>query len=210
MAQYVCSICGYVHDEAQNGLFAQLPDQWVCPLCKASKSAFASKDAVPAPVAVDTSHVSTEKNPLTALEKSILCSNLARGCEKQYLPEEAAYFTQLANYFKSTADKADQGDMETLLLMSTDDLEKYLPLAMAVAKESHDRGAMRALTWCTRVTGMVQSLAEQYGGQTLEDTGVYVCTICGFVYVGNQLPALCPVCKVPKDKFQEIEGGRGL
>lgn len=209
MAQYVCSICGYVHDEEKDGPFSQLPTDWVCPLCKASKTAFAVKAEAPAPVAVNTDDVSLEKSPLTALEKSILCSNLARGCEKQYLPEESAYFAQLASYFKGVAEKADQGDMETLFLMSTDDLEKYIPLAMAVSAEAKDRGAMRALTWCTRVTTMLQSLAEQYGGQTLDDTNVYVCTVCGFISVGDAPPELCPVCKVPSYKFEEIKGGRG-
>ena len=42
----------------------------------------------------------------------------------------------------------------------------------------------------------------------LENTGVYVCTICGFVYIGNELPEVCPVCKVPNRKFERI-GGKG-
>lgn len=209
MAQYVCSICGYIHDEEKDGQFQQLHDQWVCPLCKAGKVAFGIKGEAPAPVPVNTDSISLEHKPMTSLEKSILCSNLARGCEKQYLLEESAYFNQLADYFKGNAEEVDQGDMETLLYMTMDDLERYIPLAMAVSAEDNDRGAMRALTWCTRVTTMLQSLAEQYGGQTLEDTGVYVCTICGFIYVGDALPELCPVCKVPNYKFEEIKGGRG-
>ena len=39
--KYVCSICGYVYDEAREAVpFAQLPNSWVCPLCGAPKSAF--------------------------------------------------------------------------------------------------------------------------------------------------------------------------
>ena len=39
--RYVCSVCGYVYDEAKEGKpFAALPDSWVCPLCGAAKSAF--------------------------------------------------------------------------------------------------------------------------------------------------------------------------
>ena len=34
----------------------------------------------------------------------------------------------------------------------------------------------------------------------------YVCTICGFVYIGNDLPEVCPVCKVPAHKFEKIGG----
>ena len=47
--RYVCELCGYVYDEAE-GLgelgyapgtkFDDLPDDWVCPLCGASKDEF--------------------------------------------------------------------------------------------------------------------------------------------------------------------------
>ena len=40
----------------------------------------------------------------------------------------------------------------------------------------------------------------------LENSGVWVCTICGFVYVGDALPEVCPVCKVPNRKFEKIGG----
>ena len=44
--KYVCSICGYVYDEASEGTaFADLPDDWACPLCRAPKSAFAPQAA---------------------------------------------------------------------------------------------------------------------------------------------------------------------
>jgi rubredoxin len=32
------------------------------------------------------------------------------------------------------------------------------------------------------------------------------CTVCGFVYIGETPPELCPVCKVPPYKFEKIEG----
>ena len=42
--KFVCQICGYIYDEAKENLaFDQLPDSWVCPLCKAAKSAFAAE-----------------------------------------------------------------------------------------------------------------------------------------------------------------------
>ena len=49
--------------------------------------------------------------------------------------------------------------------------------------------------------GFVQTEGEKM----LENTGVYVCTICGFVFVGNEPPQLCPVCKVPSWKFEKVE-----
>lgn len=210
MAKYICSICGYVHDDGKDGLFSELPDEWVCPLCKADKSVFtkeSSAEQVPE-VSLEVVH---EDKELTSLEVSILCSNLARGCEKQYLPQEAALFTQLADYFKSVAPKAEDASTEQLLSLVKHDLEVGFPQANAVTKAAADRGAMRALTWSIKVTLILSSLLERYqklGDAMLENTGVYVCTICGFVYIGDNLPDLCPICKVPNDRFEEMMGGR--
>jgi rubredoxin len=41
MKKYVCEVCGYVYDPAVEGRsFEELPDDWICPVCGASKSSF--------------------------------------------------------------------------------------------------------------------------------------------------------------------------
>ncbi len=41
MKKFVCRVCGYIYDEAVEGVaFADLPDWWVCPNCGAPKSEF--------------------------------------------------------------------------------------------------------------------------------------------------------------------------
>jgi rubredoxin len=49
MDKYVCTVCAYVYDPANgdpdNGiqpgtLFQNLPDDWICPICGASKDQF--------------------------------------------------------------------------------------------------------------------------------------------------------------------------
>ncbi|WP_400233652.1 glutamate synthase-related protein [Methanomethylophilus alvi] len=41
MAKYVCTVCGEIYDEEREGVrFEDLPDDWVCPLCRSPKSAF--------------------------------------------------------------------------------------------------------------------------------------------------------------------------
>lgn len=49
MDKYVCTICGYVYDPAEgdpdNGVdpgtaFADVPDDWTCPICGATKEDF--------------------------------------------------------------------------------------------------------------------------------------------------------------------------
>ena len=41
MAKYQCSVCGEIYDEdIEKVKFEDLPDDWVCHLCRAPKSAF--------------------------------------------------------------------------------------------------------------------------------------------------------------------------
>ncbi len=40
MNKYICEICGYVHDEKENGLWADLDGEWLCPLCAMGKEFF--------------------------------------------------------------------------------------------------------------------------------------------------------------------------
>ena len=222
MEKYVCSICGYVYDQAKGSpetgsapgtAWDDLPEDWVCPLCGATKAAFekqgepvATKETKP----VATIETSQDMKELSPLEISAICTNLARGCEKQYKAEEAELFTELAEYFKAASPPADNPNFDNLMALIKKDLEESFPNANAVASESEDRGALRALTWSVKVTRILKSLLSRYekeGDAMFENTGVYVCTICGFIYIGDKLPDVCPVCKVPNWKFEEIEGG---
>jgi rubredoxin len=49
MKKYVCDVCGYIYDPAAGDpdgkippgtAFEKLPDDWVCPMCGASKDNF--------------------------------------------------------------------------------------------------------------------------------------------------------------------------
>jgi flavin reductase (DIM6/NTAB) family NADH-FMN oxidoreductase RutF/rubredoxin len=40
-ARYKCSVCGYIYDEAEEEIkFADLPEDWVCPICGSEKEDF--------------------------------------------------------------------------------------------------------------------------------------------------------------------------
>ncbi len=52
MGQYVCSVCGYVYDPATGDpgndvpagtAWADVPEDWVCPLCGIGKDGFTEK-----------------------------------------------------------------------------------------------------------------------------------------------------------------------
>lgn len=222
MGKYVCSICGYVYDEekgipeagiAPGTKWEDLPEDWVCPLCGATKAEFIKQGDSAASAtkrAASTIEAPADMKELSSLEVSAICTNLARGCEKQYKPEEAALFTELAEYFKAAATPAEKPDFDKLMALVEKDLEEGFPNANAAASDAADRGAKRALTWSGKVTRILRSLIGRYqkeGDAMLENTGVYVCTICGFIYIGDNPPDLCPVCKVQNWKFEKIEGG---
>lgn len=211
MSKWICSICGYVYDEAKEGkAFTDLPDTWVCPLCGAPKSAFVpeKQEAAPkapvAPVELDGDMVK-----LSAGELSALCSNLARGCEKQYQEPEAALFKELADFFAAATPLEPGAELGRLAELFQEDLTARYPALRGAAQAAEDRGTQRICVWGEKVTNILYALAQRYqkeGEAFLANTQVWVCTVCGFVYVGDAAPALCPVCKVPAWKFEKIEG----
>lgn len=208
--KYVCRICGYVYDDAKEKVpFADLPDDWKCPLCGAAKSDFkpetggSEKKAV---MAAEPMEADLEK--LSAGQLAALCSNLARGCEKQYKKEEADLFRQLADYFTAVVPEVNDASVEKLAKELQTDADNYASVR-AVADANADRGAARVCVWGEKVTRMLSSLVNRYlneGEVMLKNTDIWVCTTCGFVYIGDTAPALCPVCKVPDWKFEKIEG----
>ena len=208
--KYICQICGYVYDDAKEKVpFAELPDDWKCPLCGAAKSDFkpeANGDEKKVVTAIEPMEADLEK--LSAGQLAALCSNLARGCEKQYKQEEAGLFKQLADYFTAVVPAVNDASVEKLAKELQTDAENYAAVR-ATADANADRGAARVCVWGEKVTRMLSSLVNRYlneGEAMLKDTNIWVCTTCGFVYIGDTPPELCPVCKVPNWKFEKIEG----
>lgn len=209
--RYVCSICGYVYDEAKESKpFATLPDSWVCPLCGAAKSAFHSEQKEEAQkAAAKPIYVDEDMKKLSAGELSAICSNLARGCEKQYKEKEAALFREIADYFAAAVPVVPEANISQLAELIQQDLSNGYPALHSTAISDADRGTQRICVWGEKVTTLLDTLMQRWekeGDAFLESTEVWVCTVCGFIYVGDAAPALCPVCKVPSWKFEKIEG----
>ena len=208
--KYICQICGYVYDDAKEKVpFAELPDDWKCPLCGAAKLDFKPEvngDEKKVVTAIEPMEADLEK--LSAGQLAALCSNLARGCEKQYKQEEADLFKQLADYFTAVVPAVNDASVEKLAKELQTDADNYAAVR-ATADANADRGAARVCVWGEKVTRMLSSLVNRYlneGEAMLKDTNIWVCTTCGFVYIGDTPPQLCPVCKVPDWKFEKIEG----
>ncbi|MCR4725191.1 MAG: rubredoxin, partial [Clostridia bacterium] len=181
--KYICQICGYVYDDAKEKVpFAELPDSWKCPLCGAAKSDFkpetiVQEEILKAPVPV----LEDDMQELSAGQLAALCSNLARGCEKQYKPEEAGLFRELADYFTAVTPAVDDASVEKLAAALQNDIDQYGSVR-AAADAASDRGAARICVWGEKVTRMLSSLVNRYlkeGEAMLAGTGIWVCSTCG-------------------------------
>jgi rubredoxin len=221
LKKYKCSVCGYIYEEAigdvERGIapgtaWESISDQWSCPLCGAEKSDFEEEatEKSTTPQQSGTRNKDAVKGDHSAGEISATCSNLAKGLTKQYRFEEAELLNQLAAYYKVISEEEMQGELVELQTLMDVDLESGYADASLIATNSADRGALRALVWGEKVTRMLNSILGRYEKQHnafIENTNVYVCDICGFVYVGDQLPDICPVCKVPNSKIIEVKRG---
>lgn len=207
--KYVCQICGYVYDDAKEKVpFEQLPADWKCPLCGAAKTDFKPETSGVEKAKSVAAPIETDLTELSVGQLAALCSNLARGCEKQYKEEEARLFRELADFFTAAVPAVNDATVEKLASDLQEDAENYGSIR-ATVDANGDRGAARVCVWGEKVTRMLSSLVGRYlneGEKMLEGTNIWVCSVCGFVYIGDKAPELCPVCKVPSWKFEKIEG----
>ena len=208
MKKYRCIICGYIYDEAKEKVkFEDLPDDWTCPLCGSPKSAFEEIiEEKPQKQEEITEEETDELRSLTNEEITYICSNLAKACEKEYKEEEQNLFTELATYFEKKV-KVESGDLEDIK-QANEQERKEIVSAMKTADKNSDRGAKRVLTWATKTSNMMKIILENYetkGLDYIKNTKIWVCDICGFIYIGEEPPKVCPVCKVPSFKISEVK-----
>ncbi|MDR2708341.1 MAG: rubredoxin [Nitrososphaerota archaeon] len=222
MREFICSICGYIYNESvgipERGIaigtkWETIPDSFVCPICGAPKSVFKPHNVTPAtpvplPVNVDDEHLESLRE-LSTGELSVICSSLAKGCEKQQLTAEMEAFNKLSEYFKSKTFTAPQATtLAEVTKLLDDDIAKNFVDANAAAHANNDRGALRSLVWSEKVSVIMKTLLDRFtkeGDAMLENTRIWVCDICGFIYIGDVPPEICPICKVPNFKIIEIK-----
>lgn len=206
MKKYECTICGYIYDDSKESVkFEDLSDDWTCPICGAPKSAF--KEIVEETKYIEEETEEQEElKELSNLEIAYICSNLAKACEKQYLEEEQKLFAELYNHYLNK-EKETKGTINKLAETINNDLNE-LKKAFELADKYQDRGAKRVLTWSSKSTNMMNIIINNYkekGIDYIKNTKIWVCDICGFIYIGDVAPEICPVCKVPSLKILEVK-----
>lgn len=221
MNKFICTICGFIYDESLGypdgnispaTKWSDLPSQWKCPWCGASKAAFKEDETNTSSTESRSTNIFDLPSDLdySSAELSAIFSNLSKGCEKQYLAEESRLYLELSHYFAKQSKETESASLHKLEELLQNDLDILFKECNQVAKTLNDRGSLRALKWAEQVTRMLQSHLESYSMPStdkLKDQNIYVCEICGFIYIGDEKPKVCPICKVPNNKITQIQRG---
>ncbi len=209
MKKYKCTICGYIYDDAKEKIkFEDLPDDWKCPICGAPKAVFEEikEETKEQPKPEINNEKEDQLTELSAAQIAYICSNLAKACEKQYLEEEQTLFNELSDHYLNKT-KPQKGNIDDIQNNINKDIE-YFKQAMNIADQYQDRGAKRVINWASKATNMMNVIIKSYkekGIDYLKNTKIWVCDICGFIYVGDVPPKTCPICKVPSFKILEVD-----
>ena len=147
-----CSICGYIYEGAE------LPQDFICPLCK---------------------HGAEDFEPVYERSESS-----AEDVAAQVEAVAEAVRTGVATAAAVVAEAASTAAVAVAGIAS---------VAAAAAE-----AAIREVG----VDKQEDDAANQ-GGITMDK---WVCTVCGYIYEGEQPPEACPVCKAPASAFKKVEG----
>ena len=211
MRKYRCTICGYIYDDSKEKVkFVDLPDDWKCPACGAPKSLFEEikeeKEKIKEEEKAEIiEEVDDDLRELSNYEISLICSNLAKASEKQYLEEEKDLFRELSRHYEEL-ESAKTGSLDDVINMVNSDINSFSK-AMEVFSKYDDRGAKRVVNWASKSTNIMKVVIDTYkekGIDYIKNNKIWVCDICGFIYVGDNPPKVCPVCRVPSVKILEV------
>jgi len=148
---------------------------------------------------------------------SAVFSNLAKACEKQLRPREAELCWKISGYFDGEVPAQAPGggalqdarpmDLVDFGARCASDESNHFAATKEAAEGADDRGALRMAVWGSKVNAIQKSVAERsakLGETLLQDKSIFVCEACGFIFIGQEAPEVCPVCKAPSFRFSKI------
>ena len=137
---------------------------------------------------------------------SAVFSNLTKATEKQQLYSASVRYGELAELF--AGDGIEGAALEALRAEVARDVETDYPALQSAGTAAGDRGVLRAIKWGDKVTTAQRALIDRYaskGYELLEGKQLFVCEACGFIFLGNDPPDICPVCKAPSTRFSSVK-----
>lgn len=202
MKRWKCTVCGYIHE-------GEKPPA-ICPKCGANTFQFILYASLP-------ESLEARLKEAFAGESKAHVRNLAfaEQADREGFPEVARLFRAVAQAERIHAAEYLKY-LEGVVRETTDNLktafeneikakgEIYPPLikeALALKRDDVAWSFIRARDVEDRHAKLYK---EALAAMVSDRTVVYhVCSVCGYVFEGD-LPETCPVCRSPRERFQEI------
>lgn len=213
--KYRCKICGYVHE-------GELPEDFICPICKQPASVFEKVEEQPAEGNNPYVGTKTEKNLMEAFSGESQARN-----KYTYFAAVAQRegYDQLAELFLKTARNEQEhariwyeelGNLEdtakNLLHAAEGENYEWTDMYARFAKEAEEEGFHELAERFRKVAAIEKAHEERYRAllknvemkQVFEKSGqtMWECRICGHLVVGTKAPEVCPVCKYSQSYFE--------
>ena len=216
MVKYRCTICGYIYE-------GELPEDFVCPLCKQPASVFEKiEEEAPAESKNPYAGTKTEKNLMEAFAGESQARN-----KYTYFANVASRegYDQLAEIFLKTARNEQEharvwfeelGNIgttaENLAAAAAGENYEWTDMYDRMAKEADEEG-FHDLAERFRKVGAIEKAHEecylallnnvemQKVFEKSEET-MWECRVCGHLVIGKKAPEVCPVCKYSQSFFE--------
>lgn len=215
---YRCTICGYVHE-------GELPEGFVCPVCKQPASVFekvAEKPAEKQAVSNGYAGTKTEKNLMEAFAGESQARNkytyFASVAKKEGYEQLASIFLKTAEnekehaklWFKALGELGDTA--ANLLHAAEGENYEWTDMYDRFAKDAEEEGFHELAEQFRGVAAIEKTHEERYRAllKNVEMQAVFAkseetiweCRNCGHLVMGKQAPDVCPVCKHPQSYFE--------
>ena len=216
MVKYRCTVCGYIYE-------GELPEDFVCPLCKQPASVFEKiEEEAPAESKNPYAGTKTEKNLMEAFAGESQARN-----KYTYFANVASRegYDQLAEIFLKTARNEQEharvwfeelGNIgttaEKLKAAAAGENYEWTDMYDRMAKEADEEGFHDLAERFRKVGAIEKAHEERYLAllnnvemqkvfEKAEET-MWECRICGHLVIGKKAPEVCPVCKYSQSFFE--------
>lgn len=215
---YRCTICGYVHE-------GELPEGFVCPVCKQPASVFEKVAEEPAENKAPSNSYAgtkTEKNLMEAFAGESQARNkytyFASVAKKEGYEQLASIFLKTAEnekehaklWFKALGELGDTA--ANLLHAAEGENYEWTDMYDRFAKDAEEEGFHELAEQFRGVAAIEKTHEERYRAllKNVEMQAVFAkseetiweCRNCGHLVMGKQAPDVCPVCKHPQSYFE--------
>ncbi|WP_455682342.1 rubrerythrin [Thomasclavelia sp.] len=212
--KYKCKVCGYVHE-------GQLPENFVCPVCKQPASMFEK---------IEETYVDNNPYAGTKTEKNLAEAFAGESQARNKYTYFAAIaknegFDQLEEIFLKTARNEQEhariwfqelGHLGTtaanLLAAAEGENYEWTDMYERFAKDAQEEGFLELAEKFKKVAAIEKTHEERYRKllkniemQQVFEKGeetIWECRICGHLVMGKKAPEVCPVCGMSQSYFE--------